>query len=371
MLDALRHAGALTRHELQERVGLSRATMVERIELLHRHRLVRVTGRRASGGGRPADVLAVDDESRVALVADLGVSHLAVGVADLRGSLLDVRRTRLSRGHRPAQILPLMLDLGGELLAATGRGDDLAAFGFSLPGQIDQVAGTTVAPPTIPAWDGHPLRGHIESAFDVPVLIDNDANALAFGEYRAAGLTDTTLLGVKVGTAIGAGVVIGDRPHRGATGCAGEIGHMRIEGRDDPCSCGRLGCVAAIASGLALQQKLGTEAVDEVVQRIHAGDAAATRLVREAGQILGTVLATAITFTNPSVVRVGGEVGVLPPFVEGLRSTVNDHAHAVALRDLDVAPAGLGEHAALVGMAGLVAESFFLPSAVDALVGQG
>lgn len=352
-------------------MGLSRATMVERIELLQRHRLVRVTDRRASGGGRPADVLAVDDESRVALVADLGISHLTVGVATLRGSLLQVRRERLNSGHRPDQVMPRMLGIGQELLATTGRRDDLAAFGFSLPGQIDQVTGTTVAPPTIPAWDGHPLRQQIEDAFEVPVLIDNDANALAFGEYLAAGLTDTTLLGVKVGTAIGAGVVIGDRPHRGATGCAGEIGHMRIEGRDDPCSCGRCGCVAAIASGRALQHKLRSDALDEVVHQIQHGDAMAVRLARDAGQILGTVLATAITFINPSVVRVGGEVGVLPPFVDGLRETVSDHAHAVALRELDVAPANLGDQAALVGMVGLAAESFFVPSTVDSLVGQG
>jgi predicted NBD/HSP70 family sugar kinase len=373
VLAVLRQAGALTRQELQERVGLSRATMVERLDGLQRARLVRTVGQRASSGGRRADLLAVDDESRVALVADLGVTHLAVAVADLHGSILQVRREQMRTGHHPEQVIPQLIDIAQELLRASGRGDDLAAFGFSLPGQIDQQAGTTVAPPTIPAWDGYPLRRRIAETFGVPVLIENDANALAFGEHLAAGLKGTTLLGVKVGTAIGAGVVIGDRPHRGATGCAGEIGHIKIEGRDDRCTCGRGGCVAALASGRALQRRLrstGVRSLHDVVRRIETGDETATALAVEAGRLVGTVLATVVTFINPRVVRIGGEIGGLAPFVDGLRETIGEQAHGVALRGLDVGPASLGDQAPLVGMVGLAAESLFLPSAVDDLVAR-
>jgi predicted NBD/HSP70 family sugar kinase len=202
----------------------------------------------------------------------------------------------------------------------------------------------------------------------VAVHLENDANALAHGEYLAAGSPLSTVLGVWVGSGIGAGVVIGGHPHRGATGCAGEIGHIRIEDRDERCTCGRRGCVAALASGAALVRQLradGVRALPDVVRRVEAGDAHAVALATDAGRLLGTVLATVVTILNPHRVRVGGEIGSLAPFRAGLVETLGQQAHEVAARGLDVGPAVLGDLAPLVGMAGLAAEAVFSPAAID------
>jgi predicted NBD/HSP70 family sugar kinase len=207
----------------------------------------------------------------------------------------------------------------------------------------------------------------------VDVQLENDANALAFGEYLAAGSPLATVLGVWVGSGIGAGVVIGGVPHRGATGCAGEIGHIRIEGRDERCACGRRGCVAALAGGAALVRALrpdGVRTLPDVVRRVVAGDERAVALAVDAGRLLGTVLATVVTILNPHRVRVGGEIGALAPFRAGLAETLGQRAHEVAARGLDVGAAVLGDDAPLVGMAGLAARAVFSPAAIDAEIGR-
>ncbi|MFC4858040.1 ROK family protein [Actinophytocola glycyrrhizae] len=369
----LRESGPLTRQQLQALLGLSRATLVERLDTLTRLRMVRTAGHDASSGGRRAALLTADRTSRVAVVAWLGASHATVGVADLAGTVLTGHTERLPLGHTPADVVPWLVDTAREQLHETGRGADLAAVGLAVPGQIDQRTGVSITPPTMAAWRDEPLRGGLADGLGVEVLLENDANALAYGEYLAAGSRQTTVLGVAVGTGIGAGVVIGGRPHRGATGCAGEIGHIRIEDRDERCTCGRRGCVAALASGKALIRQLrgdGVRSLPDVIRRVESGDPHAVALATDAGRLVGTVLATVVTILNPHVVRVGGEIGALAPFRTGLAETLTQQAHEVAANGMDVGPAVLGEQAPLVGMAGLAAEAVFAPEAIDRLAAR-
>jgi predicted NBD/HSP70 family sugar kinase len=369
ILRLLREQGPLTRQELQAEFGLSRVTMVERIDALQRLRLLRQAGYRQSGGGRPAELLAADEEGRAALVVDVGASHAAVAVADLRTRILAEHRLDLPAKHRPQDTLPLVLEIGRALLDETGRAEDLCAVGLSVPGQIDREEGTTIAPAHLREWSHRRLDEPLRDEFSVPVLLENDANALTFGEYLATGDRNATVLGVKVGTAIGAGVVISGVPYQGMTGCAGEIGHIRIEGRSKRCTCGRRGCVAALASGRALLQALrpsGARSLKDVARWITEGRPDAVELATDAGRLVGTVLATVVSILNPKRMRVGGAIGALPPFVAGIRDAVHEQAHPVALHGLDIEPAVHGPQSALIGLAGLVADSVFDPSTVDA-----
>ena len=366
----LRDAGPLTRQQLQALLGLSRATLVERLDTLQRLRMVRTAGHDASRGGRRAELLEADRTSRVAVVAWLGASHVSVGIADLAGKVLVDHTERLPLGHTPADVQPWLVDTARKQLSATGRTGDLAAVGLAVPGQIDQATGISIMPATMTAWREQPLRDALADGLGVEVLLENDANALAYGEYLAAGNWQSTVLGVAVGTGIGAGVVIGGRPHRGATGCAGEIGHIRIENHDERCTCGRGGCVAALASGKALIRQLrgdGVRSLPDVIRRVESGAPHAVAMATDAGRLVGTVLATVVTILNPHMVRVGGEIGALAPFRAGLAETLTEQAHEVAARGLDVGPAVLGEQAPLVGMAGLAAEAVFDPAAIDRL----
>lgn len=379
LLGVLREQGPLTRQELQAEFGLARVTLVERVAALDRLGLLRRAGHRESSGGRRAELLAVDEEGRTALVADIGASHASIAVADLRARILCARQIRLPARHRPQQTIPQVIEIGRELLAEAGRPADLCGMGVSVPGQIDHEQGITIAPPPLHAWNDLPLREDFRAAFGVPVLLENDANALTFGEYLALRDRDVrdrtaTVLGVKVGTAIGAGVVVGGSVYQGMTGSAGEIGHIKIEGRDEPCTCGRRGCVAAIASGRALLQQLrpaGARSLEDVRRQIVDRDPHAVDAAAEAGRLVGTVLATVVSILNPRHVRVGGLIGALPPFVAAVRQTIHEQAHPVALHGLDIGPATHPGCSALVGLAGLVADSVFSPSTVDQALSTG
>jgi predicted NBD/HSP70 family sugar kinase len=369
ILAVLRAEGPLTRQELQDRIGLSRPTMVERLETLQRLRLIRLTGLRASSGGRPAQMLAANDVGRTALVADVGQRHATIAVVDLRGNVFAQLHRPLPVGHLPDETLSHLLDTGTELLAETGRAESLCAFGLSVPGQIDHEQGTTIAPPTMPEWTGLRLRERFTDALSVPVFLENDANALSFGAYCDLGRPDAALVGVKVGTGIGAGLVISGRTHRGETASAGEIGHIRIEGHEQRCDCGRRGCVSAIASGQAVIRRLrptGVRTADDVVRRVRAGNIEAIRVTAAAGRLVGTVLATVVTIVNPRYLRVGGAIGVLPPFLNSLREAVLANAHTSALDGIDVDACLLGVNTTLAGVAGLVADEMLAPAAVDA-----
>ncbi|TNC23982.1 ROK family transcriptional regulator [Amycolatopsis alkalitolerans] len=371
ILAVLRAEGPLTRQELQDRIGLSRPTMVERLDVLQRLQLIRRTGLQASSGGRPAQMLAANDVGRTALVADIGQRHATIAVTDLRSSVFAQVHRPLPAGHRPEETLSYLLETGRELLARTGRADSLCAFGLSVPGQIDHEQGTTIAPPTMPGWTGPRLRARFTGALPVPVFLENDANALAFGAFCDLGRPDAALVGVKVGTGIGAGLVISGRTHRGETASAGEIGHIRIEGNEQRCDCGRRGCVSAIASGQAVIRQLrptGVRTADDVVRRVRAGNLEAIRVTAAAGRLVGTVLATVVTIVNPRYLRVGGAIGVLPPFLDSLRDAVLANAHASAIDGVSVDACLLGVNTTLAGLAGLVADEMLAPAAVDALV---
>jgi predicted NBD/HSP70 family sugar kinase len=373
VLAVLRAEGPLTRQELQDRVGLSRVTMVDRLDVLNRLQLLRQTGYRASSGGRPAEMLAVNDVGRTALVADIGQRHATLAAVDLRGTVLAQRHAELAIGHQPERTLPDLLSQGQRLLAEVGRTESLCAVGMSVPGQIDHDRGTTIAPPTMPGWGAVSLRALFGEALSVPVLLENDANALAFGAYCEMGRPDAGLVGVKVGTGIGAGVVISGRTHRGETGCAGEIGHIRIEGMRQRCDCGRSGCVAALASGRAVIRELrplGVRSASDVARLVHGGHPDAVRVTAAAGRLVGTVLATVVTIVNPRYVRVGGSIGVLPPFLDGLREVVMANAHASSLDGLSVAACPPGENTTLAGLAGLAADEMLSPATIDRLVLQ-
>ncbi|WP_344881316.1 ROK family transcriptional regulator [Allokutzneria multivorans] len=372
VLEVLRRGGPMTRQELQARVGLSRATMVERLDALGRLKLLRTVGHQASSGGRRAELLAADETGRCAVVADIGVSHVTVAVADLTATVLATRRERMPTRQDPGAVLRHVLSLGRELLAETGRANDFCAMAVGVPGQVDPTSGANTAPPTMPGWSGTWVHDTLASQLDVPVLVENDANALAFGEHLADGAPSTTLLGVKVATGIGSGVVLGRRPYRGVTGSAGEIGHVKLAAHQERCSCGRTGCLAAAASGRALVRQLrssGARTLLDVVRQVEQGRPEAVALVTEAGHLLGGVLATVVSIINPQHVRLGGPIGALPQFVDAARAAVLDAAHPVALLGLrEISPARLGDSAALVGLAGLTADAVFAPTAVDALL---
>ncbi|MFF0729186.1 ROK family protein [Streptomyces sp. NPDC004134] len=378
LLQLIRTGEATTRAALQEATGLSRSTVAGRLDALQAAGWLRGAAG-VSTGGRPSVQLEFDTGHAVVLAADLQTRHGRAAVLDLAGRPLAERTGELRVGDGPEPVLDELGRWFGPLLAEAGRSaDEVCGIGISVPGPVDFDTGLVVQPPIMPGWDGYPIQDHMRRSFakhaegpeDVPVLVDNDANLLAYAEQRAGYAGCAAFVLVKVSTGIGAGVVVDGRIYRGIDGGAGDIGHVRLhDGMDALCACGSYGCLAAVASGRALAGRLtelGVPATSgsDVRDLLAAGQPDAVRLAREAGMRVGEVLATVVTLLNPGVLMIVGDLAGTP-FLTGVRELLYQRAMPRTTAHLQVVTPGLGDAAGLAGAGALVVEHLYAPGRAD------
>lgn len=384
LLRLIRDGRATTRGALQRATGLSRSTVGHRLDQLFAAGWVREGDpehAEGSTGGRPSTRLEFDAGHAVVLAADLGTRHASAAVLDLAGTVLAERSGEMLIADGPADVLGRLARWFAQLLEETGTPhEQVCGIGLSVPGPVDFASGLVVQPPIMPGWDGYPTRGRLQEAWAgqfgdgaarVPVLVDNDANLMAYAEQRATHQDCAAFLLVKVSTGIGAGVVVDGSIYRGIDGGAGDIGHIRLHDCPDAlCMCGSYGCLAAVASGRALAGQLADagirpSSVSGVREHLAAGQPDAVRLAREAGRRVGEVLVTVVTLLNPGVLMIAGDLAGTP-FVTGVRELLYQRAMPRTTAHLSVVTSRLGERAGLVGAAAMVVEDLYAPDRADA-----
>ncbi|MEU2743873.1 ROK family transcriptional regulator [Streptomyces sp. NPDC007095] len=354
VLELLASGQATTRTELADLLGAAPSTISLTVGQLVAHGLVAEQGTRSSAGGRPRKVLRLGGSDGFAVAAELGGRHAHVGVVLPGGGLTDVSTVPFPTAEGPEAALPGLAETLEGLAEQHGR-ELLKGVGLSLPGPVDVASGVVTLPSRMPGWNRFPVRAWLEDRFGVPAAIENDANCMAVGEHsvRPAGRRQSIM--VKMGSAIGAGVIADGRLYRGGTGAAGEITHVRVEaGHDIPCSCGNTGCLETVASGAALvrvlrERGLDVDTIEDVVRFASDADPEATRAVRQAGRYLGMVLAANVNFFNPDAVYLGGILSTLEPFVAAVRSQLYEGCHPLVTKHLVIERASLGADAGLVG----------------------
>jgi predicted NBD/HSP70 family sugar kinase len=379
LLELVRSGRATTRGALQQVTGLSRATVGLRLDRLFRAGWLREG---AGGpvdsplGGRPSITLEFDDEHAVVLAADLDTRHARAAVLTLTGEILAEHSGTLVIEDGPDAVLGELGRWFAELLEKAGqRAQSVCGIGLAAPGPVDSETGRVVQPPMMPGWDGYDIRGRLARAFTehtgagaVPVLVDNDANLMAYGEQRTAYGDCSAFVLVKVSTGIGAGVVVDGSIYRGIDGGAGDIGHIRV-GVEALCRCGSYGCLAAVASGGAVARRLAEAGVpaasgSDVRDLLAAGHPEAVGLAREAGRQVGDVLATVVTLLNPGVLMIAGDLAGTA-FLTGVRELLYQRALPRSTAHLDVVTSRLGERAGLVGAGALVVEYLYAPERAE------
>lgn len=357
----VREHGGLSRAQMLEMTGMSRGTLVARLDALAGLGYVYDAETLTPTGGRPARRVRFEDRGRVVLAVDLGQTHARVAVTDLDGQELRSRASAVRIAD--SGVLDAALDSGRALLAE-GREARLVGVGIGVPAAVDPETGAVVEPAPILGWPPGVLLAAVRSRWSVPVVVENDARAGAVGESRGPA---ETLVHVKLSTGIGCGIVVGGEVLRGAGGLAGDIGHVRVGPPDGPrCRCGRTGCLAAYASGRALAEELGVGSPADLVARAGRGDPATVAALEKAADVLGAALATTVTTVNPHRLVLGGTLGPLPLVVDRvgavIRSTVREQAWPV------VEAGALGPVATVAGLARLVVRAVYAPEAIDAAV---
>jgi predicted NBD/HSP70 family sugar kinase len=375
----IRERRDITRSELRTITGLSRTAVSARVAALEELGLVVEREQAPSTGGRPAAFLTFNAEAGVVLTAAIGRSRARLAVCNLAGDIVASADIDQGPGLAPDDLMPDAVKRLEALLEDCGRRDaTIYGVGLSLPGTVDRQRCASLDSPVMSGWDGVPLQPYFRELTDAPIILDNDANAIALAERRGERGAIDDLLVVKASTGLGAGIISGGVLQRGAMQAAGEFGHNKTAAAAGvPCRCGDSGCLEAIAGGWALVRAMREQGRDvghlrDVVELANAGDAEARRLIRASGRNVGEVLAVAVNLLNPAVLVVAGDMtGAYDIFVAGLRETVYGNATALATRGLQMVPATYGDQSGVVGSATMVLDAVLSPGAVQQRIQRG
>ena len=326
------------------------------------------------------------------LAADLGATGVDVAVADLAGNLLARERLDTDVIDGPDKVLVAICAAFDRMLGERPDARPLWGVGLGVPGPVEFSTGRVVAPPIMPGWANFPLRETLAERYDAPVWVDNDVNVLTLGELRAGTARgQRNAMMVKLGTGIGAGIVMEGRLCRGAQGSAGDVGHTQVRRDSDViCRCGKIGCLEALAGGQALAregtalavagnvmlaarlQEQGALDAADVLWAASRGDQACVDLVGRCGSLIGEMLSAAVHFLNPALIVLGGRVAESSDvLLAAIRQTVYAQSLPFATRRLEITNAQLGADGGAIGVAAMVVDELLALDRFSAWMASG
>ncbi len=316
-------------------------------------------------------------ERRLAVGVDLGGTKIYSLTATAEGEVLGEDRCPTQAAAGPEAVIGRLVESVRRALDQAGATtDEIVGVGLSTPGPCDPARGIVTNPPNLPGWGDVPLARFVSERLGVPTVLENDAAAACYGELRfGAGRGYQHIVYVTLGTGIGGGIIIDGRIYGGASGAAGEVGHLIIAEDGPLCGCGNRGCLEALASGLAIAREAAAaldggrcpvlaELVDEatptaelVHQAALQGDATAREIIERAGHHLGLGLAGLLNCFNPQALILGGGLlGLGDLYLEPAMRTARAGAFDQILADVTITQAKLRERAGALGAAALIIE---------------
>ncbi|HSS21605.1 MAG TPA: ROK family protein [Pyrinomonadaceae bacterium] len=304
--------------------------------------------------------------------ADLGGTHLRVATVDREGNIYQRQMQATPQTENPNEIVRALLESIRESEAQAAKaGGKISAVSVAVPGTVDVAAGVVVKAPNVPCLDGFRLGAALASELELPVILENDANAAAIGEmWRGAGRGRQTMICVTLGTGVGGGIILDGKLWRGVDGSAAEIGHIGV----DPfagvaCTCGSRGCLEVYASATAVVRMTresrprypnsilhNTEVLtsQKIYQAGIEGDELAIEIFRRMGVYLGIGLASLINVLNPEIVIIGGGLSNgWDLFEKHMRQQVLERAFPIPAGRVKILRAECGDDAGLLGAARL------------------
>jgi predicted NBD/HSP70 family sugar kinase len=341
----------LSRVDLAKRTGLTKTTVGMLVqELIDEGWLHQNQPAEGQGVGRRPLPLTLERD-RIGLVgAEIGVDYINVVACNLQGEIFQSKHVPYHHREvrRSLRALASMVARASADLAAAGR--RVLGIGVGVPGMLDLRDGVLRFAPNI-GWHGVRLEPMLRARLaeagcgDLPVLVSNDAKASALSEY-VFGVEHHTgpLVYLAMGIGLGGGIVLSDRLYLGQDGIAGEVGHTVLQRGGPRCACGRKGCAETFVSQRAVSRDITGSGrpvlpIEEIRERIAAGDRAALRAARKAGEYLGVLLQNLANTYNPAVFVLGGPLVQLgDPFVKSALASMaagagryDYHRHSVRL----------------------------------------
>jgi predicted NBD/HSP70 family sugar kinase len=362
LLRLLRAQPGLSRAQLAVQSGLTKSTVSTAVrELIDEGWLVEATARPGQGPGlgRPSTPLEISVHTRGLIGVEVAIDCLRIVTVSLLGEVVWSAEMPLQGKTPEAVCQQVALGVAQAHAQLAVRGLLLSGVGLGLPGAFDVRTGVLSVAPNL-GWRDVPIAALVATAFaqaglpEVPVLIQNEADAAALSEYEFDGANGSeALIFVTCDVGVGAGIVLNDRLYAGAQGLAGEIGHSILQVNGPLCSCGRRGCAETFIGAHALRRELQ-----------------ATGALREAGQNLGVLLQNLWTSFNPGVLVVGGQSCVQhPDLFDRACQSLQTYAKSAGMTAPPVRVARYGLLAAAVGAAALLLHEQLRPMQARRIAG--
>lgn len=385
----------ISRIELASITGLTSPTVHSLIKELIQDEIVEELGTtepQGGGPGRKAALLGLRSGSRFSIGIDIGVRVNRIGLLDLKGNLVAERQVMRQKDEDPEdtleRILTAVKDAASIVPAAPSA---IVGIGIGIPGLVEVSTGTIRRCPNL-GWHDLSIGMWFQERLNLPVIVDNNIRAMAVGERLfGAGREVANLITFFVGPGIGAGILLRDQLYRGISDGAGEIGHTLIDPNGPRCSCGRRGCLEAVASGTAVireamaavkankdadlryyaLQKLGEResgelTIEDIVHLARTGNSYCRLLLERAACFLGEGVANLINLFNPELVIVGGEIFQDNKLVlDRLISIAREQAFSVPADAVSVVKTEFGKRQGVIGAAGLALKEFLYSSSIS------
>ncbi|VBB06903.1 Hypothetical protein LUCI_2143 [Lucifera butyrica] len=379
VLNTIQKNETVFRAEIAKKTGLNRSTVSGLVDELLADGLILETGIGISQGGRKPVILSINRNYGSIIGVDCGVNYILIVLTNFAGEILLERRIPVSAADLPEERIGLLKQLIQETInSAPSSVSGIIGIGICVPGIVNYEEGLILQTPNL-NWHNVPLKKIIQDQFQIPVLIDNDANAGAIGEkWFGLGKKATDLVYLSAGIGIGTGVLIKNELYRGASGLAGEMGHVTIHMHGRRCSCGNIGCWEEYAAEKALlnfisenignypatgfldKHHIGQLTVFEIVQAAKAGDPLSIAALKHIGQQLGIGVANIINTFNPSTVIIGNTLAVAEEFIlDELKAEVKARCFTAKYYPITIVCSALGIYAGAMGAASLILSRVF------------
>ena len=360
----------ISRADVARATGLTRTTVSDVVEQLLGVGLAEEIGLGRSTGGKAPILLRVPDEARSLVGIEVGDTHLTGAIVNLRGEIR--QRVEVPLDGRDGEMALARLDgLIEELVQPTGA--PILGIGIGTPGLIDTTDGTVRWAVNLD-WRDLPLGARLRERWQLPVHVANDSHAAALGEYTFGGRSPReSMVVVKVGRGIGAGIVIEGQLYAGEGSGAGEIGHSAIADNYRPCRCGSVGCLETLASTRAVVQRARELAphapdsvlhalarsepigFDELVTAFNDGDDLAREVLMDSARHLGRAIGSLIgTLSIRHVVLVGEMTRFGEPWLTAVRREAHRSALAILADSTTIEIGRPGDDLVVLGAAALL-----------------
>jgi len=384
IMRALRMQGRISRSEISNITGWSKAKASQEIRSLVNKGYLMEIGEGVSQGGRKPRLLRINDQLGFIAGIDIGATSVDVALADVSGLILQRRSEPTDVKLNPEAVLGRCSELLLELVRAQKvNPHQILGIGIGVPGPVDFARGVLVAPPLMPDWENYSIRNFFRQTFTSAfVVVDNDVNIMALGEQRSGDAENVDhFLVVKIGTGIGCGIMASRKIHRGSTGSAGDIGHICVDTNGPICRCGNRGCLEAMAAGPAISEKAtqaAREGKSDLLQKMmqnkgsvltsedvntacREGDETALEIIRSSGKMIGEVLAGLVNFFNPSQIYITGGISNFGNhLLIAIKRAVLRRSLPLATSGLDIVFSRMGSDAGVLGAIMLALEYLFI-----------